>query len=47
MKDISHEIPNDFDPNLCEKCAMKERFRNRSNKAMDNKQKTLFDGFKH
>ena len=46
MKDISHELPNDWDANLCERCAMKEHFRNRNDKALDAKQKTLFDGFR-
>ena len=47
MKDISHEIPNDWDENLCGRCAMKEHFRNRQDKVLDNKQRLLFDNYKH
>jgi hypothetical protein len=47
LKDISNEIPNDWDENLCFRCAQKEHFENRSGKALDNKQRLLFDKYKH
>jgi len=46
-KNISHEIPNDWNPNLCFRCAQREHFKDRKDKALDNKQRLLFDKYKH
>jgi len=44
-KDITHEIPNDLDPCLCESCAMKERFKRRKEQ-LPKEQKTLWESIK-
>jgi hypothetical protein len=45
MKDISREIPNDWDPYLCESCAIKEHFKRRKEN-LPQSQKTLFESIK-
>lgn len=44
-KEITTEIPNDWNPQLCFKCAQKEHFKERKEKA-PKEQKTLWDSIK-
>jgi hypothetical protein len=45
MKDITMEIPNDWEPNLCYACASKEHFKKRK-EALPKEQKTIWDSLK-
>jgi hypothetical protein len=44
-KDITMELPNDWNPKLCFKCAQKEHFAERKLKA-GKEQQTIWDRFK-
>jgi len=46
LKNITQEIPNDWNENLCFKCAQKEHFNNRKG-SLDKEQRLLFDNYKH